>query len=157
MRNIIICDLDGTLADITHRLHFIQRDPTAPPDPSWKQDWPAFHKACTGDAPIDDTLRVLEALTHNKEYDLWIVTGRSEAARPETEAWLAKHLRYWDRLVMRPVGDYTPDHLLKHLWCLNGHIPPAPRILCVFEDRERVVDMWRKLGLTCYHVAKGDF
>ena len=31
------------------------------------------------------------------------------------------------------------------------------RLVAVFEDRKRVVDMWRENGVTCYQVAPGDF
>jgi len=30
-------------------------------------------------------------------------------------------------------------------------------ILCVFDDRQKVVDMWRKNGITCFQVNYGDF
>jgi Straboviridae polynucleotide kinase len=31
------------------------------------------------------------------------------------------------------------------------------QILCVFDDRQKVVDMWRSLGQACFQVAPGDF
>jgi hypothetical protein len=30
-------------------------------------------------------------------------------------------------------------------------------IVCVFDDRQKVVDMWRDMGLTCMQVAPGNF
>jgi hypothetical protein len=30
-------------------------------------------------------------------------------------------------------------------------------VFCVVDDRQKVVDMWRENGLTCFQVAPGDF
>ena len=59
---------------------------------------------------------------------------------------------------MRPATDYTPDNDLKQAW-LNQHFPgdQKDRILCVYDDRNQVVKMWRDSGLTCMQVAPGDF
>ena len=57
---------------------------------------------------------------------------------------------------MRQADDRTLDHDLKRSWVENGTIP-KDRVLVVFEDRASVVKMWRKLGLTCFQVAPGDF
>ena len=31
------------------------------------------------------------------------------------------------------------------------------RLICIFDDRNKVVNMWRSLGITCLQVANGDF
>jgi len=30
-------------------------------------------------------------------------------------------------------------------------------VFCVFDDRKKVVDMWRDLGLTCFEVEEAHF
>lgn len=145
---MIIFDLDGTLADITHRLHFIQGD---------SKDWDAFHRACISDVPIKHTIKVCQALL-NQHHEIEIWSGRSDLVRAETEVWLRKYV--WpgidDSLRMRVQGDYTPDDRLKESWldhCLsNGHT-----IELAFDDRQRMVNMWRRRGIPCFQVAKGDF
>ena len=62
---------------------------------------------------------------------------------------------------MRPTGhpwQYMKDDLLKKGW-LNDIFPgeKKDRILCVFDDRDKVVKMWRDEGLTCMQVAEGAF
>ena len=51
-----------------------------------------------------------------------------------------------------------PDDKLKKGW-LDDIFPgkDKDRILCVFDDRDKVVKMWRDSGLTCMQVAPGNF
>lgn len=141
---IYIFDLDGTLADISHRLHHIQQD---------KPNWDAFFAACTEDEPINEIITILKNLTGN--HLIHIVTGRNEDVREETEAWLTKHRIHVDGLHMRKSGDRRPDIVVKYEWLQK--FPHAGEIACVFEDRQGVVDMWREEGLICCQVAPGDF
>jgi hypothetical protein len=165
-RKIILCDLDGTLADLMHRRHFVTAPQVRAPaslggtirDPNFRPNWDAFHKACVDDMPIETTVHLVESLLEaDPARELWIVSGRSGKVYDETVVWLNTHLDRYDRLVMRPAGDYTKDDVLKETWLLDGTLPPLEDILCVFDDRDRVVQMWRRHGLTCYQVAEGDF
>jgi hypothetical protein len=55
---------------------------------------------------------------------------------------------------MRPAGDFTKDEILKESWIKEYDLS---EILCVFDDRSCVVEMWRRQGLTCFQVAPGEF
>jgi hypothetical protein len=159
-KSVIICDLDGTLADQTHRQHFITKPLTMPiiGQAPWKPDWDTYYRACPADAPMETNIRVVQALLASSPgLRLIITTGRSAAVRDETVQWLNTHLDQWDGLVMRPVGNYTPDHELKKTWCQDGQACRINQVLCAFEDRDRTVRMYRELGITCYQVAAGDF
>lgn len=138
-------DLDGTLADITHRLHFIQNKP---------KDWPAFFRACVNDVPIDPMINVAFAMAQMGHIiEVW--SGRSDIVRPETEEWLkAKGVPYRE-LRMRKDGDYRADHIVKAEWLEALH--PHMRPVLAFDDRQQVVDMWRAHGIRCAQVAPGDF
>jgi len=58
---------------------------------------------------------------------------------------------------MRRSGDFTPDDVLKKQW-LDSMLPEdRERLVCVFDDRDRVVKMWRDNGVTCLQVAPGEF
>jgi len=62
---------------------------------------------------------------------------------------------------MRPTGGnfkFMADDKLKKMW-LDDLFPgdKKDRILCVFDDRQKVVDMWRDNGIDCFQVAPGDF
>jgi hypothetical protein len=144
-RNTYIFDLDGTLADIKHRRHFVENG---------KKNWDAFFKACVDDKPNYPIIKICRGLKF-AGFKVWIVSGRNESVRKQTEYWLQKYLIKYEELIMRPEKDYTPDHELKLRW-LNERLPKK-HIIAVFDDRKRVVDMWRQQGYACVQVAEGDF
>lgn len=150
---MIIFDLDGTLANCDHRRHFVER--------SEKPDWRAFFEACDKDTPIEPTV-----LMWNNQISLGLMgvhqiwSGRCESTRQKTEKWLQDHLLCFKstQLKMRPIGDYTPDHILKEQWLnercsdlmearIEGRMPTKHDIQFVFDDRPKVVNMWRRRGL----------
>lgn len=173
---LYIFDLDGTLADLKHRRHFVERprcegcievqnhspcgncmalyedwNPA-----NWKPNWDAFHAACVDDTPIDAIIDVLACVCHN-ESDVWIWSGRMNTVSTETFKWLQDHHIRFDQLKMRPVGDYTPDDQLKESWLKAMSPEDRARLVMVFDDRQCVVDMWRRNGVVCAQVAPGDF
>jgi len=146
---IVIFDLDGTLALIEHRRHFVEGD---------KKDWPAFFAAC-----VDDTLNLavveLFRILKDAGHCMWIMSGRSDEVEQDTVSWLYNNDIEFDKLIMRKHGDHQPDDKLKKSW-LDKHFPTKlsrDNIMCVFDDRKRIVDMWRNEGLACLQVAPGDF
>lgn len=142
----VVTDLDGTLADVTHRLHYIHR---------LEPDWDGFYLACGEDAPIENTLVVLRTL-HGAGYEVVIVSGRSDLARAETVAWLAHHDVPYDALVLRRHGDPRHDDEVKaEMVAAHGLTPEET--LVVLEDRASVVKMWRRLGFHVFQVDDGDF
>ncbi|WP_439392373.1 HAD family acid phosphatase [Bradyrhizobium sp. PMVTL-01] len=151
-----VFDIDGTIADCSHRLHHIQKQPA---------DWTAFYEACGKDSPIAHILDLAHALSH--EADIIFVTGRSEECRKATLAWLKRHLPScggdwsWSDdgrrdLYMRAAGDHRPDHIVKSE-LLDRLIADGHRPIMAFEDRDQVVKMWRERGIPCAQVAPGNF
>ncbi len=159
VKPLYIFDLDGTLALINQRRHFVERE-------RGKQDWPAFYAACVDDTPNEPVIRVMESL--RRFADVWIFSGRSDEVRHQTVAWLVKHTSFsssdfdsafgpQDVLTMRSEGDYTADDVLKKQWLDAMLDDDRRRLVAVFDDRARVVAMWRAAGLTCLQVADGEF
>ena len=146
---LVIFDLDGTLSDSTHREHYVKR-------PVGQKDWDSFHAAAVYDPPKDAVLHTFLALqSAGHEIEIW--TGRDEKYQAETLDWLAFNGIYNPTLKMRPTGDFTHDNELKSRW-LDEHIGErGKRVNMVFEDRQRVVDMWRGRGITCAQIAPGNF
>ena len=142
---IVISDLDGTISDAEHRVHLMREHP---------KDYDTFFAEARNDGPIEAVITVLNALKQ-AGHEIHIITGRSEAVRADTLAWLEEHSVPHDRLLMRPEHNFTPDDRLKKDWFLSDYRPED--VLLVLDDRSRVVRMWRQLGLTCLQVADGDF
>lgn len=141
-----IFDIDGTIADLSHRLPHIQKDP---------KDWDSFFAACTDDVPIRHIIKLAIDLSL-AEANIVYVSGRSDQCREATETWLRMHALPEGRVYMRKAGDHRPDHqvkieLLEQLRA-EGHMP-----VMAFDDRNTVVKMWRELGVPCAQVADGDF
>jgi len=141
-------DLDGTLADLTHRLHYIDRD-------KGKPDWAAFFTACGKDEPIAPICQLFGDLSSECASKI-ILSGRSDEVRDLTERWLEAAGLVPDLLVMRKAGDHRSDDIVKSEMLdkllADGWFP----ILFV-DDRKRVVDMWRRRGYTCLQCAEGEF
>lgn len=85
MKPIVIFDFDGTLCDITHRLHLIQGK---------TKDWAAFYKACPEDAPKGATVAVALAL-YRAGHELWLMSGRSDEVFDLSMEWLDQ----WDMTI----------------------------------------------------------
>lgn len=144
---IYIFDLDGTLANCEHRLHHIAEGP---------KDWDAFYEACDLDNPIQPTIDILNALADVGAHVL-VMTSRADSVITKTVEWLWKHHVKVHEMRMRPHGDHTHDDVLKQRWYDELSPDEQGRVKAVFEDRTRVVRMWRELGLTCYQVTDGGF
>ena len=175
----VVFDLDGTLADITHRLHHIE-----PPN----KNWPAFFRACGDDAPIPAICGVYNALVTEKSKhgntcnDIEIWSGRSSEVWDETVGWFENWLGFTGfvneptivedlscmravfrhacgatvRFQMRLQGHYQNDGELKRAWMQEAKARSFP-IDLAFDDRDRVVQAWRDEGVKCCQVAPGDF
>ncbi len=180
---LYIFDLDGTLADLKHRRHFVEipfvvcdncthwhnehKCRCCGVKHPFKPNWDAFHAACVDDAPIKPVIETLVALagTAGTRADVWIWSGRMETVRNETETWLHRraglHGGHYEplfkQLKMRPAGDYTSDDQLKEQWLYAMSPEDRARLVMTFDDRDRVVAMWRRNGIVCAQVALGDF
>lgn len=142
-----IFDIDGTLADCSHRLHHITGS---------KKDYDAFYAACKDDESITDVCMIAWKLD---SYHIIYLTGRPEKYRDMTTEWLVKNdldFHCYPHLVMRANGDHRPDYVIKQE-IYEREIKDKYDVIGVFEDRQQCVDMWRKLGLTCFQVANGNY
>lgn len=142
----IICDIDGTLADIEHRRHYVTSKP---------KNWPAFQSLAHKDVPFEPIavlVRSLATLAHR----IILCSGRGEQERVTTEAWLAKHQITHSKLYMRAEKDYRADDVIKEE-LLDRMLADGFRPQIVFDDRARCVALWRRRGIICAQVAEGNF
>lgn len=151
----VIFDLDGTLADIKERRALATMD-------GEKINWSKFFdpqnvKLDTPNWPVVEAFKVYK----NSGYRMVIFSGRSDATKEATLDWLKEYGIEFDLLLMRPNTPpilFMKDAELKENW-LNENFPGEEKkdILCVFDDRDQVVQMWRKNGIPCFQVNYGDF
>lgn len=145
---IIVFDVDGTLANADHRRHHLEG----------KKNWKAFEEEAPHDPPHDEIVYLLWLLGSDSKNVIIIVTARGIHQKEQTMEWLTKQNIKYDALYMREEEkDYSPDDQFKEkvLKRIEHHYGAKPFI--VFEDRNKVVDMWRRNGIKCLQVEPGDF
>lgn len=133
----IICDLDGTLCINQGR---------SPYDLSKvSEDKP--------NDPLVDLLRVLSG-----SIDIIFFSGRegTKQCREDTAKWINDNINIPYQLYMRKEKDYRPDEVIKEE-LYNEIIKGNYYCVAIFDDRQKVVNKWRSLGLLCCQVYKGDF
>jgi len=138
---VVICDLDGTLCDIEHRLQYAKGE---------TKDWGKFFSLIS-----EDTLRqdVKDKFLPVSGHDLILVSARPEDYRGATEDWLEKNGIYYSLLIMRESNDKRDDTEVKKQ--IYDKYLKNLDIVRVIDDRPKVVRMWRELGLTVEDVGKG--
>ena len=152
MKDTIICDLDGTLANCEHRVHHVQGKP---------KNWDAFYAGVRDDGVNYPILSILDKFLcyEGATHKIIFCSGRPERCREDTVWWLREVAHIWDekytQLLMRKDGDFRQDNIIKQE-ILDTQID-KDRVLFVLDDRKQVVDMWRRNGLMCLQVAEGDF
>jgi phosphoglycolate phosphatase-like HAD superfamily hydrolase len=132
----IIVDLDGTLADVRHRLHYLKG----------RKDWKRFFGEMRLD-PLNVWCRALMRAMKDAGFTVAIVSGRPGDYADDIREWLRTHDVPYDALHTRRAGDFRPDDIVKKE-ILEAHFRKED-ILFVVDDRPSVVAMWRREGLVC--------
>jgi len=154
----IIFDLDGTLANIDDRRNLAKANAA----PGKSMDWKTFQDPAVvkKDKPNLAVIKMAQVLAESGHM-IAIFSGRTDKNALTTKHWLVRNNVPWHSIRMRPSkgsDSSIGDEILKENW-LNDFAGKVGKnnIVGVFDDRQKVVDMWRKNGLTCFQVADGDF
>ena len=135
--NCIVIDLDGTTAIHRGRLPF---------------DWDKIPSDF-----CDPRIKLIIEQFNYQTVKIIFLTGRPDKTRIKTNAWLNQHfpnINY--SLLMREDNDFRSGEVSKReLW--EHEVEPYYNTLCVFEDSNKCVDMWRELGLLTCQVANGEY
>lgn len=142
----VIFDIDGTLSNASHRMHYIQNKP---------KNWKKFFGLVFLDGAHQEIINIAKSL-REFGYVIIIMTGRSAVCRTDTEQWLKYHDIDYSTLYMRKEGDYRSDDIVKSE-LLDNAIRDGYNVTMAFEDRDRVVKMFRNRGIKCLQVADGAF
>jgi len=101
-RPIAVLDIDGVLADVRHRLRYVERSP---------KDWDAFFAGIPADPPLAVGLELAAELS--AAHQIVYLTGRPERTRTTTSAWLTRHGLPPGELLMRRDNDRRPARVAK--------------------------------------------
>ncbi|MFJ5934267.1 AAA family ATPase [Streptomyces cinereoruber] len=133
----VMCDIDGTLALRVDR-------------------GPYDFTRCDRDVlnvSVRDALRAFRSAERDR---IVLLSGRSEDHRALTEEWLARHEVPYDELWMRASGDGRGDDLVK-AELFDAHVRHRYAVRVSLDDRDRVVALWRRMGLPTWQVNYGAF
>ena len=141
--SVCIFDIDGTLANCDHRLHYVKNKP---------KNWDAFYSECMGDHVIWPVAEMLELF--RKNYIIYIVTGRPERNRDLTELWLNNNKIYFDKLIMRGDRDFrkSPDYKSSVCDTIEAE---GNKIFLAVEDREDCINIFINRGIYTFNVSNG--
>jgi hypothetical protein len=136
--NAIIADIDGTLALMAGRSPY---------------DLSRVHED-----DVSIAVRNVVKAFHAIGYSILIVSGRegTDQCRALTEQWLAKHEIPYHNLWMRTAKDMRNDAIVKQE-IYDAVIKDHYEVEFVLDDRDRVVEFWRSIGLKCFQVEPGNF
>jgi len=166
----VVFDIDGTLANASHRLHHIKDTrffiPSALGLRDLKPNWEKFlsPEMVMKDTAITTVWAVLEAM-HIQDHRILFITGRNLTTYSDTYNWLKQMARlnapqwYFDakiNLFMRDKDDRSPSEVSKRKSLHRAReLDFDPKL--VFEDRATDTAMWRDEGLICCQVAEGKY
>lgn len=138
-KNIVICDIDGTVANNDHRQHYLEG----------KKDWVGFFSDLINDKPIHQVIKKVKDL-ESKGKKIIFLSGRPEKTRKETIKWLKRYFFFDFDLLMRADGDRRnkievkteifEKNLLEH------------NIEIIFENDEELINLWRQFDLEVFEV-----
>ena len=150
-KNTVIFDLDGTLANIDKRKELATKS-------NGKLDWDVFYDSTNIklDVPNESVVKLAQMFAENG-FNIVIFSGRTDKTKYSTRSWLTHNRVPFQKLVMRDsnASHFVPDEILKK--DMLDKYADIDDVFLVVDDRNKVVDMWRSLGLTVFQVAEGDF
>lgn len=142
----IVCDLDGTLADCSHRLHYVRNINN---DPNWKKNWGTFFDRMQHDGLREDVYNI--ALSY--DLPIVIVSARPEQYRYTIIQWLDDHGIKYDHLLLRDHGDHRQDTIVKQE-ILDNYLDKN-RIKAWIDDRPSVIRQIKSNGIQVIDVGCG--
>jgi FMN phosphatase YigB (HAD superfamily) len=147
MSKILVFDIDGTLADVTHRRQFVATKP---------KNWAAWNAGMSRDTVHEDIRWMLMKLRRVPGSKTILCSGRGEETRAVTEQWLSDNRIPYEDLYMRKAKDYRQDSIVKVELLQQIRKTHGEPYLWI-DDRQQVVDAIRAEGVRVLQVAPGDF
>lgn len=157
-KKIIICDVDGTISNPTHRLKWVRDEKNDRCENGnrgsgkARKNWKKFFEAMGDDSLRESTLEILNKYALEGHL-IVMVTARPQEYLPDTVEWLNHHNVPYDFMIMRKDGDYRRDDIIKQeildKWFDKDDIE------VVLDDRPVVIRMWQKNDLKVINCGTG--
>ena len=151
IERFIVIDIDGTIADSSHRQHYLESNPA---------NWNSFFSdsEILNDEPIYPVIDLCRSLVAVFRATPVFLTGRPEYTRRATAKWLSAHMGNDIVsncvLFMRPSENRQCSYLFKQDCIQNLELS---QIICCVEDNTRCGLAFKELGLQVLQVANHDY
>lgn len=143
---LVVFDIDGTLANIEHRLDYVRSKP---------KNWKAFDAGIPNDKVNEPVAEVFDAMVLG-DHTVILASGRNERSRKATVDWLNRNsFGSYAKLYMRKADDFRNDSIVKREMLDEIIADYGKKPDMVFDDRPRVVNMWRDAGIFVFDVYQG--
>lgn len=136
MAKVAVIDLDGVVADVRHRLHFVEQRP---------KNWDGFFGACSSDPVLPQGLELVVHLA--SDHTIVYLSGRPESCRESTQNWLDRVGAPPGQLILRAEGDRRPARITK-VELLNSI---EQDVAIVVDDDPAVLRAVQAAGYTTLH------
>ncbi len=141
MKQAIIFDIDGTLADHKNRIKYINQEP---------KKWDLFFSESIYDKPLKHVKIIYDALKKADKYQIIIMTGRPNKYKGITIEWLYKNGFNYDKLFMRPTNNYKNNIEMKEI--ILHKIMQYYEVVFAFDDDEKVIELYKKYNIKVLQV-----
>ena len=139
MSKIVLCDIDGTVANNDHRQHLLKE----------YKDWDLFFSKLDQDEPIKKIIKIVNEYAE-QGFVIYFLTGRPERYELKTRQWLEKFFKFQINLIMRKDGDMRDKLLIKHE-LFSDNFQPEEILVCIENDL-KLCDLWESLDLAVINV-----
>jgi len=140
--NLVIFDIDGVIADSSHRQHLI------PDDYGVTENWGEWNKHAMLDSVISPMCNLARTLLLRSSLQVLFLTARCESGKNETMHWLRNAIHpaiNCSSVIMREDGDSRPAYEIKAEKCLNIR-ESGDEIVTIFEDDPQNVAVLQSLN-----------
>lgn len=135
MRNAVIFDMDGTLANVSSIRHYLK------PNVHHGKDFDRFHAESVNVPPHSHVVNAAQ-VAHMLGNDVLIVTARKHKFRHHTAFWLAMHGIPSDAMFMRSNNDNRSDYLVKK--DILSTIRKAWNPIYAWDDNPAIIRLWKE-------------
>jgi len=134
-KQCIIVDLEGTLTNCAHRIHHYNN-----------KNYDEWNDLFYKDLPNDDLLGILRKY-QTLDVAVIICTAKNITYQNEVESWLSRYsyLALSDDIMYRSINDNRPSVFVKKE--LLDSIKTSYDVICAYDDRKDICDMYEKQGI----------
>lgn len=139
MKYIAVFDIDGVLADYSHRANLPRKS---------KEDYKKFQELAEFDTPIKENIDLLNS--YRFDYiTVYLCSCRPESTRKTTEDWLDKHNICYEKLLLRNDNNFDKDSDVK-IDLLRRWLD---YILIVYDDKPEIIRSFLELGIDAVKIG----